>query len=133
MSSREKSTKSSSSTAVGGCRKKSCRAFGSALCPSKFLVSIKNKDMSHLLFIQLCSYCSLTIVQGETDLPPVSHSPHATGGCHGHIRLRQRYACQFYANMRLSHISHTAAFFRIFQQSVHVAIFPHKLEFSTAI
>ena len=43
------------------------------------------------------------------------------------------YACQFYANMRLLHISLTAAFFTYFSK-VHIShIFPHKPAFSTAI
>ena len=42
-------------------------------------------------------------------------------------------ACQFYANMRLLHISLTAAFFTYFSK-VHIShIFPHKLAFSAAI
>jgi len=42
-------------------------------------------------------------------------------------------ARQFYANMRLPHVSLIAAFFRIFQQSAHITyFFRHKLAFSTA-
>jgi len=50
-----------------------------------------------------------------------------TTSCH------ENWACQFYANLRLPHVSLIATFFA-YSSKVHIShIFPHKLAFSTAI